>query len=380
MRLLIILAALALAACQTLDGPSQPTVETARGQQVLNAITVLGCTRAKTADARISRCTRLIDNAEKTATEKVSGDQLRVVGHVLRGLGYVDKREDGRALDDFNSAISLDAGHAQAYLARSTVWELRGDHAKMMRDLNTVVDLAPDRAEHYLARAAGWIVSEFPPERDEGPATTPAELRAIENATEDIEKAQAFDPELSDTYLLLGDINFELADFDTAIGYYSEAISRDRNDGSAYGNRATAYYRIEDYGSAIADFESAIRLDPDDASNYLKLGWILAAGPEGDLRDGDRAISLALEAERRASGEKPAALLFLLPTAYAESGRFDEAVRELERVLDFLRESAVQSNEDDTLRLLGLYVSAEELLEMFRNRKPFRFAETGQES
>jgi len=66
-----------------------------------------------------------------------------------------------------------------------------------------------------------------------------------------------------------------------------------------------------------------IRSDFVDALNNL--GWVLATYPESWIRNGPRAIALA-ERAHQLSGDKDPAILRTLAAAYAENGRFAEAL------------------------------------------------------
>jgi tetratricopeptide (TPR) repeat protein len=247
-----------------------------------------------------------------------------------------------------------------------------------MRDLDRAVALDPDSAVVYPARANARIATIFPDARRSGPLETEAERAAVADARADITKFRTLDPKYGAPWRLYGDIYFELAEYDSAIGNYSEAIKRNASDAEAFEHRGSAYFRISDTGSAIRDFETAIRLAPANPNSYVKLGWLLAAAPEARFRDGNRAIEMAQEAERLADPQRPAFLILLLPVAYAEAGRFDEAVRAQERVVEEIKSSAITSDED-TESLLGLYISAEGLLEEFRNGRPFRLPDNSPE-
>jgi len=64
----------------------------------------------------------------------------------------------------------------------------------------------------------------------------------------------------------------ELQDYQRAIADYDQAISLNPNDASAYYNRGLARYKLEDYQGAIADYNQAISLNPNDASAYYNRG------------------------------------------------------------------------------------------------------------
>ncbi|MDA9968356.1 tetratricopeptide repeat protein [Salibacteraceae bacterium] len=63
-----------------------------------------------------------------------------------------------------------------------------------------------------------------------------------------------------------------LGEYKSAIADFTTAIRLDPDDASAYYNRGLAYDDLGEYKSAIADYTTAIRLDPDFASAYYNRG------------------------------------------------------------------------------------------------------------
>ena len=61
-------------------------------------------------------------------------------------------------------------------------------------------------------------------------------------------------------------------DIERAIEPYNKAIRLDPQDASAYYNRGTAYYLLDQPKRAFQDFDQAIRLNPDNAKAYTDRG------------------------------------------------------------------------------------------------------------
>ena len=84
------------------------------------------------------------------------------------------------------------------------------------------------------------------------------------------------------------------------------------------------------------------------------LAWLLATCPEASLRDGGKAIELAKQADQLSGGNHPE-ILDTLAAAYAEAGRYPEAVETARRALSLI---ATQNNQPvvDALQMrLKLY-------------------------
>ncbi len=134
--------------------------------------------------------------------------------------------------------------------------------------------------------------------------------------------------------------------------------------GSSYvihSNLGLALAREGDDSQAITHYRQALALRPDGADTLNNLAWILATSPSDASRNGPEAVKLA----RRAcelTGESDATYLDTLAAAYAESGRFEEAVEAEKKALALTR--AVR--EGEAISVL------EERLKQYTQRQPFR--------
>jgi Flp pilus assembly protein TadD len=100
----------------------------------------------------------------------------------------------------------------------------------------------------------------------------------------------------------------------------------------AHFNLGLSLKRKGDIADAIAEWREAIRLQPNHAKFLNQLAWVLATSPTGEIRDGTEAVGLARQALRLSGGQEPA-ILDTLAAAYAEAGRFSEAVETLKRAV-----------------------------------------------
>jgi protein O-mannosyl-transferase len=87
---------------------------------------------------------------------------------------------------------------------------------------------------------------------------------------------------------------------------------------------------------AIAQWEETLEIRPAQPADWKarnSLAWVFATYPNTSIRDGRRAVNLAQEALRLSGGKNP--LIFrTLAAAYAESGRFAEAIDAAQRGLE----------------------------------------------
>ena len=104
-----------------------------------------------------------------------------------------------------------------------------------------------------------------------------------------------------------------------------------------------------------------IRSRPNDTNLLTDTAWILATNPNASVRDGAEAVALAQRAVELSGGQEPA-ILDTLAAAYAEAGRFPEAV-EVARKASVL---AMRQNKEP------LAEASKVKLHLYEAKKPYR--------
>lgn len=104
----------------------------------------------------------------------------------------------------------------------------------------------------------------------------------------------------------------------------------------AHSNRGITYSDKGNFDRAIADYEQALKLNPDLAPVLNSLAWDLATMPSADRRDGSRAVQFAERAI--ALNDREPGFFDSAAAAYAETGRFADAVRAQKKGIELLRQ------------------------------------------
>jgi Flp pilus assembly protein TadD len=112
---------------------------------------------------------------------------------------------------------------------------------------------------------------------------------------------------------------------------------------------------------AIASDKEALQRKPNNPKYLNDLAWIYATCPKAELRNGTEAVSMA-EAACKISKRQDMAMLDTLAAAYAEAGRFDEAVKTTEEI--GARAASAHNAK--------LAETARQRLELYQARKPYR--------
>jgi protein O-mannosyl-transferase len=139
------------------------------------------------------------------------------------------------------------------------------------------------------------------------------------------EEAIRLQPNYGDAYYNRGNVLFAKGRIDEAITDWEKALQIQPNDADAHTGLGNALLRKGALREAIANYEQALALAPEDPHSRNNIAWVLATASDGSIRDGTRAVGFAQEAVQLSGGREPG-FLRTLAAAYAESGRFSEAL------------------------------------------------------
>ncbi len=78
--------------------------------------------------------------------------------------------------------------------------------------------------------------------------------------------------------------------------------------------------------AAIAEWNKTLEIAPEDLQAECNLAWIYATFPDSSVRNGARAVQLAEQALQQSERRNPR-IWRLAAAAYAEAGRFDDAIK-----------------------------------------------------
>ena len=110
---------------------------------------------------------------------------------------------------------------------------------------------------------------------------------------------------------------------------------------------------------ALGHLNAMLDAMPEDTGIGLSIAWLLSTLPDDSVRAGERAVRLA-EACLKREGER-ADILDVLAAAYAEAGRFPDAVKAAARAFELQKEGANVVAPGLELRLEG-----------YRMERPYR--------
>lgn len=226
------------------------------------------------------------------------------LANLLAGRGQVDA-----AILHFQKAVEIkpDLVEAQYDLGNSLL--SRGEVDAAIIHFQKAVEIKPDYAEaHYNL------------------GTALLGRGQVDSAITHFQKAAALKPDWADAQANLATALASRGELDQAIDHYQESLEINSENSVARQNLALVRSQRELILKALAEKRAAIRSHPSDLALLNDTAWMLATNPNASVRNGAEAIELAERASKLSRGTNPA-VLQTLAAAYAEAGRFAEAVR-----------------------------------------------------
>jgi tetratricopeptide (TPR) repeat protein len=226
------------------------------------------------------------------------------------GKAYALQEKIDEAMIMFSNAVRLNPGLAQARWNLGNAWLLKGKVAEGLAEMKRAVQLSPE------------------------------DLKA---------------------HRILADTLIKMGKAAEAIPYCEAVVKAEPQDAHAYFVLGTACLASKRLEQAAANFKEAVRLAPDTPECLNALAWIYATSPQAELRNGAEAVRLAEQAGKLTQRQKTA-VLDTLAAAYAEAGRFEDAVKTTEEI----RALALSAHDTNTVN------TARQRLELYQAGKAYR--------
>ena len=184
----------------------------------------------------------------------------------------------------------------------------------------------------------------------------------VEEAVKHFERAINIKPEYAEAHINLGIALLYANRLDLAANEFSSAVDSNPRSVEAHTYLGTTiYYGQGKVQEALVQWRKALKLNPDYVLALSQTAQALAASPAASNRNGAEAVKLAERAVELSKGEDPA-ILDTLGMAYAENGRFADAVETARRALRLAREQ----------RNFSLVDSLNERINLYQARQPYR--------
>lgn len=269
------------------------------------------------------------------------------LGHNLKARILVLKEDMKGALESLNKALEIDRRDVGSLLLRSRVHAALEDPDKARQDVDQALSLRPDLPQAILIRSL-----------------LAAEKKRYGEAIADLQMLLRADPTNRDYRVQLA--AYFVADQRPrkAIEILDNLVADNADDADVLRSRGDALLSISKHKEALADYESALKIEPDDSGILNNYAWVLATGSD-KIRDGKKALELAKKACDLTEYKKPH-ILSTLASAYAENGDFENAVK--------WSTKAVEMSTEDIKEQLS------KELDSYKEKKPWRESQNVEEN
>lgn len=239
------------------------------------------------------------------------------------GTAFLNQGRLDEAAECYRRALELDPDFAEAQNNLGILLAKQGQITEAIEHYRRAIELSPARAEFYY-NLGNLLATRSQPDE----------------AIVQLQKALKIDPDYAKANNDLADILFARRQWQGAAEHYQQVLKQTPDSVHAHYQLGLAFQCLGKSTAAIAQFQKVLELDPDHVTAQNNLAWILATCPDASLRNGPKAVAWAQSAVQLSAGISPQ-ILDTLAAAYAEAGRFAEAVATARRALDL---SSAQNN------------------------------------
>jgi tetratricopeptide (TPR) repeat protein len=257
--------------------------------------------------------------------------------HNYLGLAYFQQGRSDEAMAQYQKALAIKPGSAEACYNLGNAFLQQRQMSEAMAQYQQALAIKPDYAEAHNNLGLVLIQQE-----------------RAEEAIAHFRKALAIKPGYADARNNLGSALFQQGRLDEAIVQYQKVLAINPDAADVHDHLADILLQQRRTAEALSHYLKALTVKPDDASVQNKLAWLLATSPQPSLRNGNQAVELAHRANQLTGGDNPV-ILCTLAAAWAEAGRFPEAVAAAQRALPLAEAQSNQALADELRSQLKLY-------------------------
>jgi tetratricopeptide (TPR) repeat protein len=248
------------------------------------------------------------DEAIAEDTEALQLNPLLAQAHynlasASQALGRLDV-----AITHYREALRLEPAFAGADNNLGNIYQKQGDPADAIPEYRKALALTPNDPVVWFNLATA--------------------LAATSDSSEAIDTYQhaiRADPKMVKAPWNLAALYLQLNRIDDALVCIEKTLTLDPAEATTYGDAASLLAKYGRYAEALPAYRKAIAMQPDAVLYQNRFAWLLATCPDDHIRNGAEALDIANSVSAALGGANPIAL-HTLAAAYAETGRFPEAL------------------------------------------------------
>ncbi len=283
-------------------------------------------------------------NGESLWTHTLACTSDNAKAHNNLGNALLQKGNVNDAITHYQEALQIKPDYAEAYNNLGNALFQKGNVDEAIVHFQKALQIKPDYAEAHDNLGNALF-----------------QQGNVDEAITHYQRALQIKPDDAKAHNNLGSALFQKGKVDEAIVHYQKALQIEPDDAKAHSNLGNALLQKGNSDEAIVHYQKALQITPDDAEAQNNLAWVLATCPQASLRNGNQAVELARRANQLTGDGNPV-VLGTLAAAYAEAGRFPEAVETAQRALQV---AGTQSN-------TALDKALQSQLKLYQAGLPFR--------
>ncbi|MGD0650345.1 MAG: tetratricopeptide repeat protein [Verrucomicrobiia bacterium] len=238
------------------------------------------------------------------------------LAHYNLGVVLTDQGKFAEAIAEYTAALRVKPDYVEAHNNLGLMLAGLGKTAEAITEYTAALRIDPDNADAHNNLGVALV--------SQG---------EVAKAIGQYGQALRIQPDFAEAHNNLGYALLRLGKASEAIGQYEQALRIQPDSAEVHYNLGTALLQLGKVTEAIAQYREALWLRPDWPPALSRLAWILATDRKASLRNGAEAVQSG-ERLCEITGYRQADALDALAAAYAEVGRFNDAIQVAQKAVE----------------------------------------------
>lgn len=299
-------------------------------------------------------CFSLIINISCSGDKK-SEQEILFKKHYDKGSDYLKKGNSEGAIKEFNEAVNVNPNSADALFKLGRIYHDQRKFKESAEAYERALEINPDGTyQDYFYLAVNYT-----------------NIQKYDNAIEAMKRAEKLmtDENFETEYglnFILAKSYYHKNDYENAIKYFNRVQQLEPSFPNNYVFLSNCYTYTGKHKEAKDILEQGLKQQPNSIAIIEALSWLLSTSKSNKIRDGNRSFILAERAVDFTDG-KNHNHLDTLAAAYAELGKFDDAVKSQENAIKVATDPTITTSLDETK-----ITEYKDRLALYRIKKPWR--------
>jgi tetratricopeptide (TPR) repeat protein len=292
-------------------------------------VALIFCARAQTSYWR---------NSESLWTHTLACTSDNFIGYNSLGSALLKMGRGDEAIAQYQKALQIKPDNAEAHNNLGNVLLQKGQVDEAMVHYQKTLQIKPDSAEAHNNLGNALF-----------------QKGQVDEAMVHYQKTLQIKPDSVGACYNLGNALLQKGKVDEAIAHYRKALQINPDFADAHYNLGKALCQKGRVDEAITHLQKTLQIKPDSPDVLNNLAWLLATSPDAHLRDGVQAVQYA-ERACELTNYKQTIMVGTLAAAFAEAGRFDDAIATAQKACALATAAGDQGLLKRNQDLLALYL------------------------